>query len=283
MEGILRAELSRKMSHQIVKKERELVMVRASVALAVLVVGISVSAGFAQAPTTPNVGPPGPPPNGEQLYTENCVECHGPEGDAVPDVDLGHGRFRRATTDPELVGIVLRGIPNTAMPPNNFTEAQASAIVQFLRMKARRAAATAGNGANGQAIFSGKGNCTSCHRINGVGARIGPDLSEIGRLRHSTEIEQSIVDPDAMIVPSIRFVRVVKRDGATITGRLLNQDVFTVQLLDSKEQLRSMQRADLKEFTFIDKSPMPSYRGKLSASEITDLVSYLVSLQGGAQ
>ena len=258
-------------------------MVRASVALAVLVFGISASAGFAQAPTTPNVGPPGPPPNGEQLYMENCVECHGPEGDAVPDVDLGHGRFRRATTDPELVGIVLRGIPNTAMPPNNFTEAQASAIVQFLRAKARRAAATAGNSANGQAIFSGKGNCTSCHRINGVGARVGPDLSEIGRLRHSTEIEQSIVDPDAMIVPSNRFLRLVMRDGTTITGRMLNQDAFTVQILDSKEQLRSLQRADLKEFTFIDKSPMPSFRGKLSASEITDLVSYLVSLQGGGQ
>jgi putative heme-binding domain-containing protein len=251
--------------------------------LAVVLVRAAASLALAQAPVTPNVGPPGPPPNGEQLYTENCVECHGPEGDAVPDVDLGHGRFRRATTDPELVGIVLRGIPNTAMPPNNFTEAQASAIVQFLRTKAQRAAAIAGNGANGQAIFSGKGNCTSCHRINGIGSRVGPDLSEIGRLRHSTEIEQSIVDPNAMIVPSNRFVRLVTRDGAAITGRLLNQDAFTVQLLDSKEQLRSLQRADLKEFTFIDTSPMPSYRGKLSPSEITDLVSYLVSLQGGAQ
>ena len=49
---------------------------------------------------------------------------------------------------------------------------------------------------------------------------------------------------------------------------MLNQDIFTVQLLDSKEQLRSLQRADLKEFTFIDKSPMPSYRGKLSPQEI---------------
>jgi mono/diheme cytochrome c family protein len=118
--------------------------------LAVVLVGAAASLALAQAPVTPNVGPPGPPPNGEQLYMENCVECHGPEGDAVPDVDLGHGRFRRATTDPELIGIVLRGIPNTAMPPNNFTEAQASAIVQFLRAKARRAAATAGNSANGQ-------------------------------------------------------------------------------------------------------------------------------------
>jgi putative heme-binding domain-containing protein len=258
-------------------------MLRASVALAVLVFSIFASVSWAQAPATPNVGPPGPPPNGEQLYMENCVECHGPEGDVVPDVDLGHGRFRRATTDPELVGIVLRGIPNTAMPPNNFSEAQASAIVQFLRAKARRAAASAGNTASGQAIFTGKGNCASCHRVNGSGSRLGPDLSEVGRLRHSTDIESAILDPGALIMPSNRFVRLVTRDGATITGRLLNQDAFTVQLLDSKEQLRTLMRADLKEFAFIDKSPMPSYRGKLSPQEITDLVSYLVSLQGGGQ
>jgi putative heme-binding domain-containing protein len=258
-------------------------MLRASVALAVLTFGIGASSSWAQAPVTPNVGPPGPPPNGEQLYNENCVECHGLEGDAVPDVDLGHGRFRRATTDPELVGIVLRGIPNTAMPPNNFTEAQASAIVQFLRAKARRAAASAGNTAAGQTIFTGKGNCASCHRVAGAGSRVGPDLSEIGRLRHSTDIESAILDPDAQIVPSNRFVRLVTRDGATLTGRMLNQDAFTVQLLDSKEQLRTLQRSDLKEFAFIDKSPMPSYRGKLTPQEMTDLVSYLVSLQGGGQ
>lgn len=251
--------------------------------LAEFLVGAAASFALAQAPQAPNVGPPGPPPNGEQLYMENCTECHGPEGDGVPDVDLGHGRFRRATTDPELVGIVRRGIPNTGMPPNNFSEAQAAAIVRFLREKALRAAAVAGNAANGQAIFTGKGNCMSCHRVNGSGARIAPDLSEIGRLRHSTDIEREIVDPDFMIFPSNRFVRLVTRDGTTISGRLLNQDTFTVQLLDSKERLRSLMRADLKEFAFIDKSPMPSYRDKLSQQEITDLVSYLVSLQGGGQ
>jgi len=241
-----------------------------------LLVGAATSFALAQAPAAMP-----PPPDGEQLYRENCIECHGPEGDEVPDVDLGRGRFRRATTDPELVGIVLRGIPNTAMPPSNFSEAQASAIVQFLRAKATRAAATAGNAASGRALFTGKGACTSCHRVNGVGARTAPDLSDIGRLRHSTDIERSIVEPDFMVVPSSRFIRLVTRDGATIIGRLLNQDSFTVQLLDSKEQLRSLMRADLKEVAFIDQSPMPSYRGKLTPQEIDDLVSYLVSLQGG--
>lgn len=244
--------------------------------LALLVVSAATSVALAQAP---GGGPPAP--NGEQLYKENCIECHGPEGDEVPDVDLGRGRFRRATTDPELVGIVLRGIPNTAMPPSNFSEAQASAIVQFLRAKASRAAASAGNAANGRALFTGKGNCTSCHRVSGSGARTGPDLSDIGRMRHSTDIERAIVEPDFIVVPSNRYIRLVTREGATITGRMLNQDMFTVQLIDSKEQLRSLARADLKEFTFIDKSPMPSFRGKLTAQEISDLVSYLVSLQGG--
>jgi putative heme-binding domain-containing protein len=231
----------------------------------------------------PAIGPPGPLPNGEQLYNANCVDCHGPEGDVVAGVDLGHGRFRRATTDPELVGIVLRGIPGTGMPPNNFSEAQASAIVQFLRAKASRSAASAGNAANGHAIFFGKGNCASCHRVDGAGARTGPDLSDVGRLRHSPDIEQSILDPDFYIIPSNRTVRLAMRDGTSISGRLLNQDTFTVQILDSKEQLQSLPRSNIREFTFVDKSPMPPYRGKLTSQEMTDLVSYLVSLKGSAQ
>lgn len=250
--------------------------------LSFLIVTAATSMALARAPAQAPAQAGGPPPpNGEQLYKQNCIECHGPEGNEVPDVDLGRGRFRRATTDPELIGIVLRGIPNTAMPPNNFSEAQASAIVQYLRARASRAAASAGNAANGRALFTGKGTCTTCHRVNGSGARTGPDLSDVGRLRNSTDIERAILEPDFAVVPSNRFVRLVTRDGATITGRMLNQDMFTVQLIDSKEQLRSLMRADLKEFTFLERSPMPSYRGKLSASEIADLVSYLVSLQGG--
>ena len=62
-----------------------------------VVVAIS-SAGllaFAQAPGAgaPAAQPAGPPPpDGEQLYMENCSECHGPEGDGVPNVDLGEAR-----------------------------------------------------------------------------------------------------------------------------------------------------------------------------------------------
>ena len=79
---------------------------------------------------------------------------------------------------------------------------------------------------------------------------------------------------------SNRFFRVVTADGATVTGRLLNQDTFSVQLMDSKEKLLSFSKADLKEFGFSNKSPMPSYKDKLSSAELADLVAYLRSLKG---
>jgi hypothetical protein len=51
-------------------------------------------------------------------------------------------------------------------------------------------------------------------------------------------------------------------------------------LLDSNDRLISLKRANLRESAFVDKSPMPSYRDKLTHQELSDLVSYLGSLKG---
>jgi putative heme-binding domain-containing protein len=138
----------------------------------------------------------------------------------------------------------------------------------------------AGDAAQGKIVFEGKGACLTCHRVKGNGARLGPELTDIGALRRAVELERSILDPDAEVLPQNRFFRVVTKDGATTTGRLLNQDAFTVQLIDASERLRSFSKSDLKEYAFVEKSPMPSYQGKLSPKELADLVSYLVSLKG---
>ena len=70
----------------------------------------------------------------------------------------------------------------------------------------------------------------------------------------------------------------VAKDGTATSGRLLNIDSFTVQLLDSKEQLRSFVKSDLRDFGFVA-SPMPSFKTRLSAQEMADVVSYLVTLK----
>jgi len=138
-----------------------------------------------------------------------------------------------------------------------------------------------GNAAQGKIIFEGKGGCLSCHRVASQGSRLGPNLTELGQLARSTEdLEKAILEPDAEIQPQNRFYRVVTADGATITGRLLNHDTFSVQLIDSKEQLRTFQKSELREYGFVKNSPMPSYRGKLTSGELTDVIAYLSSLKG---
>ena len=79
--------------------------------------------------------------NGGRLYIANCTVCHGPEGDQIPGVDLGHGKFRRATEDEDIEQLILKGIPGTGMPSHDFTEQQAESIVAYLR-----SLATAGRG-----------------------------------------------------------------------------------------------------------------------------------------
>jgi putative heme-binding domain-containing protein len=220
--------------------------------------------------------------NGGLLYQANCTGCHGPEGDGVPGIDLGRGTFRRATTDDEIVRIIIGGIPGTAMPPSSFSDGQAGTIVAYLRslVASPRGTAIPGDSTRGRAIVEGKGQCLTCHSVAGAGARTGPSLTEIGGQRRAIELQRSLVEPSAQIRSDSQTVRAVTRQGATITGRLLNQDTFSLQLLDSTERLVHVEKSALREFTILRESPMPSYKDRLSGQEQADVVTYLMTLRG---
>ncbi len=192
-----------------------------------------------------------------------------------------HGKFRRAATDDGVAAIIQKGIPGTAMPPHALTDFQAGTIVAYLRSVAADSGSVSGTGdvARGKLVFEGKGACQSCHSVRNTGSLVGPDLTDIGAIRRAPQLERSLLDPDAEILAQNRTYRVVTREGTAVTGRLLNHDAFTIQLMDA-QGLRSFQKANLKDSGFVEKSPMPSYRDKLSAQELADLVSYLVSLKG---
>src|ERR1700733_4743478 len=92
--------------------------------------------------------------SGKQLYSVNCSNCHGPNGDFVSGVDLGHGNFRRASTDNELVAIMVQGIQGTPMPPANLSDQQAHQIVAYLRSLAvDTGTASKADLAHGRALF----------------------------------------------------------------------------------------------------------------------------------
>jgi putative heme-binding domain-containing protein len=217
---------------------------------------------------------------GRTIFSAVCANCHGPDGNLISGIDFSRGQLRRPYSDQELSQIVRRGIPGTPMPPTEMPEQQAARVVAYLRSmsKGLRETTAAGDRARGKAVFDGKGTCQSCHMVDGQGGRRGPDLSGIGAVRRAAELEQSILDPAAEVLPQNRSFRAVTRDGRTIEGRLLNQDTFTVQLLDSAAQLHSFEKTMLREYGFTE-TAMPSFRGKLDSRELADVVAYLTSLR----
>ena len=124
---------------------------------------------------------------GAGIYAEACAECHGENGDLIDGVDLARNQFSRPYTDNELAALIMIGIPNTAMGPADLDEDEIEELVLYLRdlARPREEPRLAGDAERGKALFEGKGECMDCHRIDGAGSRIGPDLSRIGRFRRA--------------------------------------------------------------------------------------------------
>ncbi len=218
---------------------------------------------------------------GLRIYGPNCGPCHGVNGDQVPNVDLRTGKFRHASSDEDLARVIAAGIPGTAMPPHKFDRLELTGIVAYVRsMRDLHADAAVGDAARGKILVEGKAQCLGCHRIFDRGSRTAPDLSEIGVVRMSEGLQSSLLNPSASMLPMNRPVRAVTRDGKVIAGRRLNEDTYSVQLIDTDERLVSLLKADLREYTVIRVSPMPSYRDKLTTQELADVLAYLLTLRG---
>ena len=221
---------------------------------------------------------------GARNYRSSCIGCHGSEGASVSGVDLGRGKMKRVVSDEDFVNVILKGVPGTGMPATVMPQARAFMIVAYLRTLnegtgTKSTAAADGNIARGQELFHNKGSCSNCHRVLGAGGRSGPDLSEAGMMLRPIEIEIALLDPDAGYTLGSQPTRVTYRNGSTDTGFLLNQDTATVQLLNNKGRLLSLDRNELTSVAPV-KSWMPSYRGRLDSQELADLIAYIGSLKG---
>jgi putative heme-binding domain-containing protein len=223
--------------------------------------------------------------NGARIYNANCFACHGQNGDLVAGVDLRRGFFQHVSTDDDLAKVVLNGIPGTAMPPNRLTPQDLQGVVAYIRSLKNSQAGPIqlGDPNRGQVLAAGKGECLNCHQINGKGSHLAPDLSEEGVLRNPAFLQNVLTDPKTAAQPKNRSILAVTRNGETITGRRLNEDTDTVQIMDSNERLRSISKAELREYTVQKETRMPSYKDKFTTGELSDVVAYLVSLKGGVR
>lgn len=143
---------------------------------------------------------------------------------------------------------------------------------------AQEAGPSGGDAARGKALVESN-QCLDCHRIADRGSRLGPNLSDIGARRTPDRLQRSLVAPDDEVLFENRFVRVVTKDGATMTGRLLNQDAMSVQMMTPKEELKTYLKANTREVTIVDKGLMPASQGKLTDQQVADIVAYLSTLK----
>jgi putative heme-binding domain-containing protein len=136
-----------------------------------------------------------------------------------------------------------------------------------------------GDAAHGEKLFSGKGDCASCHVVDGVGGFLGSDLTGYAGNLSVADIRTAIVEPNKNLAPRKGTVVLTTRDGKNFTGIARNEDNFSLQLQTLDGVFHFFKKADLEHLEFQPSSVMPAdYGTKLSAAEINDLISYLVSV-----
>jgi len=236
---------------------------------------------------------------GEFEFRINCAFCHGlgaRGGGRGPDLTRAHKRHGDA--DADLFQNISQGIPGTVMPANGtngqgvgMTDDEIWQIITYLRsIQVQSPAKPVGNAAHGKELFYGDANCSSCHMVEGSGGRLGPDLTAVGTARTVDSLVESVRTPSKRLAwgltePTKEFaqeyqtVTVVTPDGHEIKGVTLNEDQFSLQMMDTAEHIHLFEKDKLRSIQKSRDSLMPVYNPTiLSDSDLDDIIAYLLSV-----
>jgi len=236
---------------------------------------------------------------GEYEFRINCALCHGlgaHGGGRGPD--LTRAQKRHVHSDAEMFQVISNGIPGTVMPANGtngqgvgMTDEEIWQIITYIRSVEVKAASSAtGSIAHGKELFYGDANCSLCHMIEGKGGRLGPELTAVGGSRTPTAIIDSVRNPSRRLAWGLteatkefpqeyETITVVTAGGKKIKGVVLNEDNFSIQMMDGGEQIYLLEKDKLRSFQKSRESMMPIYNPDiLSDKDLGDIVAYLISV-----
>ena len=219
--------------------------------------------------------------SGMGLFRGRCADCHGMDARGVRAPDITQV-WASGRTDDGLFKIVKDGIPGTEMPANpRIFDHEAWQILAYLRTLAAPAPTDPprGNAANGQKIFATM--CVSCHQVNGAGGRLGPDLSRVGSARSRDMIVRRIRGSVEGFRQGYEPVTLTPQTGPPISGVKKNEDLFSVQIMDTGERIQGYEKDKMKAVENGVRSAMPAFSSnRLSDSDLDDVLRYLQTLRG---
>jgi putative heme-binding domain-containing protein len=138
-----------------------------------------------------------------------------------------------------------------------------------------------GDADNGRRLFFYKQelSCLRCHKVNGEGGEVGPEMKGIGTRQKRDYLLESIVDPNKQIAKGYDSVLLVLNNGQTRAGVLKGEDAKEIRLMTAEGKLVTVAKDEVDE-RHPGKSAMPEdVIKKLSKSELRDLVEFLAGLK----
>jgi putative membrane-bound dehydrogenase-like protein len=137
-----------------------------------------------------------------------------------------------------------------------------------------------GDPKRGRELFFTKATCHACHRVDGKGNTVGPDLTGIGKIRSRQDLLEAVVFPSASFARGYEPLNVVTRDGLTFSGYCGRETFDALHLVTADRAHISIAREDIEEIEPSQVSVMPQGLDRnLSEDELRDVLAFLESSQ----
>ena len=215
---------------------------------------------------------------GKVIFTQSCAVCHGGDATGLSGPDLTQ-LWNLGGDDGFMFRTVRNGVAAAGMPSSSAPDNEIWAVLAYVQSISTVAVFELedGDSDRGKALFTQ--HCSQCHRINRRGGSFGPDLTRIASLRSPEAISASIREPNSNMSRRYLGVELVTNSGETIRGIRKAEDAFSIQLMDSTQRLQAFVKTDLRSFTKLTDSMMPTFTNEdVSDAQLDDILQFLGSL-----
>ena len=253
-----------------------------AVLIAAAVAAVAVMSASSRAQTPANQDAPG-----QVLFAARCGFCHGRDaagGETGPDLTSSL-LVKDDVGGDKLIPVIRDGRVDAGMPGFALGASDLAAVVTFIHDQHKKAEAApgrrrgvvledlqTGNAAAGKIYFNGAGGCANCHKPDGDLAGVATRLQPLALLRR-------MLFPTRGERPNPATVTVTPQGAATVTGRLVYRDEFTIALTDSTGWYRSW---PIDRVTVKVDDPLDAHRaqlGQYTDRDMHDVLAYLQTLR----